>query len=99
MRKGFEVSLRSFHTAYQRRAEGKRSQLDVFDAPNQLTPGPFYFSKIPIISKLPAQRQPTTRLIKTVFIPRHCQSVRGSLIQSLAQRLLSLPKTLLFSKC
>lgn len=36
-RKGIEVSLRSFHMAYQRRSEGKGSQLDVFDARNQLT--------------------------------------------------------------
>jgi outer membrane protein len=36
-RKGIEVSLRSFREAYQRRTEGKGSQLDVFDARNQLT--------------------------------------------------------------
>jgi len=35
--KGVEVSLRSFSEAYQRRTEGKGSQLDVFDARNQLT--------------------------------------------------------------
>ena len=35
--KGVEVSLRSFSEAYKRRTEGKGSQLDVFDARNQLT--------------------------------------------------------------
>jgi Outer membrane efflux protein len=36
-KKGVEISLRSFSEAYQRRTEGKGSQLDVFDAGNQLT--------------------------------------------------------------
>jgi outer membrane protein len=35
--KGVQVSLRSFSEAYERRTEGKGSQLDVFDARNQLT--------------------------------------------------------------
>jgi outer membrane protein len=35
--KGIEISLRSFSEAYRRRSEGKGSQLDVFDASNQLT--------------------------------------------------------------
>jgi outer membrane protein len=35
--KGVEVSLHSFSEAYQRRTEGKGSQLDVFDARTQLT--------------------------------------------------------------
>ena len=36
-KKGVEVSLKSFRMAYQRRGEGKGSQLDVFDARTQLT--------------------------------------------------------------